>query len=45
MSGETFKILAGMLALERFTGAELAEATEVNPHTVNSWLQRSNRAA
>ncbi|MDW3224704.1 MAG: hypothetical protein R8G34_17790 [Paracoccaceae bacterium] len=42
MSGETYKILAGMLALEEFTGAQLAKATGVNPHTVNSWLRRSS---
>lgn len=40
MRGETFKILAGMLALRQFTGAELADATGVNPHTVNSWIRR-----
>ncbi|WP_108880720.1 hypothetical protein [Anderseniella sp. Alg231-50] len=43
MSGEKFKIIAGMLALQRFTGAELAEASGVNPHTVNSWLRRKAR--
>lgn len=44
MSGETYKLLAGILALEEFTNAQLAEATGVNPHTVNSWLRRSNKA-
>lgn len=42
--GEQFTIMAGALALTQFTARELREATEVNPYTVNSWIQRNAKA-
>ena len=40
MKAERFRILAGILALRRFTAAELAAATGVNGNTIGSALRR-----